>query len=151
MRPDDPHVEHYVAHSLVMRLATLSARGAASLTPIWFVRHQGQLVSSTAASTVAARNIVAEPRVTVLLDGESAGRSPFVVRLRGTAEVHRGLPPLGVLARFAAKYYVAPAGLRSELSHANRWALRARYYAQSDPVWITIDPTDADLIPVPAQ
>jgi F420H(2)-dependent biliverdin reductase len=149
MRPNDPLVGHYLASSLVMRLATASGPGNPSLTPIWFVTVDGQLVSSTAATTVAARNIAAEPRVTVLLDGEAAGRSELVMRLRGTAEVHPGLPPLGVLVRFAAKYYLSRGGLRSELSHVNRWKLRARYYAQSEAVWLTIEPTAAELVSVP--
>ena len=149
MKTDDPLVDHYLAQSLVMRLATVSATGGPSLTPIWFVTVDRRLISTTAATTVVARNVAVEPRVTVLLDGEAAGSSELVVRLGGTAEVHRGLPPLGVLARFAVKYYLSPGGLRSELAHASRWMLRARYYAQADPVWLTIEPTDAELIPVP--
>jgi F420H(2)-dependent biliverdin reductase len=151
MRPNDPLVGHYLAHSLVMRLATVSAQGRPSLTPIWFVKLDGRLISSTAATTVAARNVAAEPRVTVLLDGETAGRSEFVLRLRATAVIHRGLPPLGVLARFGVKYYLSPRGLRSELSHTGRWRLRTRYYAQSDAVWLTVEPTAAELIPVPSR
>lgn len=149
MRPDDPIVAHYLAHSLVMRLATVSARGAPSLTPIWFVVVDGRLVSTTAATTVAARNIATEPRVTVLLDGETAGRSDYVLRLRGTATVHEGLPPLGVLARFGRKYYLAPGGLRSEVSHASRWRLRMRYYGEAQSVWLAIEPAVAALVPVP--
>jgi hypothetical protein len=149
MRPDDPLVGHYPVNSLVMRLATVSGRDIPSLTPIWFVVMDGRLVASTAATTVAARNIAAEPRVTILLDGEKAGSSELVLRLRGTGEVHHGLPPWGVLARFAGKYYLSPGGLRSELGHVDRWGLRRRYYAQSDPVWLAIQPTAAELIPVP--
>src|SRR5262249_59257805 len=37
MRLNDALVRHYLANSLVMRLATVSGRGAPSLTPIWFV------------------------------------------------------------------------------------------------------------------
>jgi Pyridoxamine 5'-phosphate oxidase len=151
MRPNDPLVGHYVAHSLVMRLATVSAQGRPSLTPIWLVKLDGRLISSTAATTVAARNVAAELRVTVLLDGETAGRSEFVLRLRATAVIHRGLLPLGVLARFGVKYYLSPRGLRSELSHTGRWRLRTRYYAQSDAVWLTVEPTAAELIPVPRR
>ena len=149
MRPDDPLVRHYVTQSLVMRLATVSVGGAPSLTPIWFVVVDGRLISTTAATTVAARNMAAVPRVTVLLDGEKVGQSDYVLRLRGVAEVHRGLPPMGVLARFGLRYYLAPSGLRSEFVHANRWRLRTRYYSQSDAVWLAIEPTTAELVPVP--
>lgn len=146
MRVDDPIVGHYLTHSLVMRLATLSAGGAASITPIWFVMANGTLVATTAASTVAARNMAADPRVSVLLDGEAAGRSDYLLRLRGTAEVHDGLPPVRALARLARKYYLAPGGLSSELAHANRWRLRMRYYSQAEAVWLAITPIAAELV-----
>jgi len=149
MRPSDPLVRHYLTNSVVMRLATMSGRGHPSLTPIWFVMAGGRLIASTAATSVAARHIVDEPRVTVLLDGEAAGRSEFVLRLRGIAEVHRGLPPLPAMARIGIRYYLSPRGVRSELSHATLWRLRARYYAQADPVWIGVEPTAAELTPQP--
>lgn len=149
MTPDDALVGHYLANSLVVRLATVSPRGAPSLTPIWFVPVDGRLVLATGAATLAARNAAADPRVTVLLDGEAAGRSELVLRLRGTAEVHRGAPPLRVLARVARKYYLSRGGLRTELRNAGLWRLRMRYYGQSEAAWITITPTDAELVAVP--
>lgn len=149
MRTDDALVGHYLANSLVVRLATVSPRGAPSLTPIWFVVVDGRLVLATGAATLAARNAAADPRVTVLLDGEAAGPSELVLRLRGTAEVHRGAPPLRVFARVARKYYLSRGGLRTELANAGRWRLRLRYYAQSEAAWIAITPTDAELVPVP--
>ncbi len=149
MTPDDALVRHYVATSMVMRLATLSGRGHASLTPIWFVPHDGALVAATAATTLAARNIAADPRVSVLLDGEQAGRSELVVRLWATATVHAGMAPAAALARMAAKYYLSPAGARSELAHARQWPLRMRYYAQSEAVWLAVRPAEAELLRVP--
>lgn len=149
MRPDDPIVGRYLATSLVMRLATTSASGAASITPIWFVPVDGQLIASTAAATVAARNVAADPRVTVLLDGELAGRSDYVVRLRGRARVHEGLPSWAAMARIGRKYYLTPHGLRTELTHLTSWPLRNRYYRQSEAVWISIDPAAAELVRVP--
>ena len=145
----DGLVAHYLAKSMVMRLATLSRRGAPSLTPIWFVVVGGRLIASTAAATVAARNIAVDSRVSVLLDAEAAGTSDFVMRLHGRAEVHPGLPPVGALARMALKYYVSPRGVRTELAHAQQWRLRGRYYASAEAVWLAIEPTDADLVRVP--
>jgi len=150
MSPDDPLVGHFLGRSLVMRLATRSAQGNPSITPLWFVEHGGRLVATTAASTVAARNIAADPRVSVLLDGEAAGRPSVVLRLSATAEVHPGLAPAAVLARMATKYYLSPAGARSELTHARQWGLRLRYYAASEGVWLAIEPTGAELLRVPA-
>jgi predicted pyridoxine 5'-phosphate oxidase superfamily flavin-nucleotide-binding protein len=149
MNANDPQVGHYLQRSLVMRLATVSAQGAPSLTPIWFVTADRSLVSTTAATTLAARNIAADPRVTILLNAERDGQSDYALSLRGIAEVHHGLPPARVMARFAAKYYLSRGGLLSELGHAKLWRLRWRYYAQSDPVWLAIEPKSAELTRVP--
>ncbi len=149
MRPDDALVRHYLNHSMVMRLATVSARGNASLTPLWFVQDRHRLIASTGAATLAARNIGADPRVALLLDGEKAGRSDMVLRIIGVAEVHEGLPRARMFARIAAKYYLAPLGLRSEVANAGRWRLRTRYYGQSDAVWLAIEPSRAELVTVP--
>jgi hypothetical protein len=147
--PDDPLVRHVVDRSDVMRLATISAHGHPSVTPLWFVVHEGAMIAGTAASTVAARNVAADPRVTVLVDGERAGRSTTIVRLRARAAVHPGLPPAAVMARLAAKYYLTPAAARSEARHVRQWTLRRRYYAQAEAVWISIEPASAELLPVP--
>ncbi len=149
MKPDDPLVRQVLAHSMVLRLATLSPRGAASVTPLWFVERHGRLFATTSAASVAARNATADPRVTVLIDGETAGRSSCVIRLAASATVHRGLPSAATMARLAAKYYLAPRGARCELAHVRQWRLRARYYAQSAAVVLEIEPTSAEVLRVP--
>ena len=93
MNVDDPLVTHMLRNSSVMRLATMSAAGHTTLTPLWFVVDAGRIVAGTAASTVAVRNIRADPRVTLLLDGETAGPSERVLRVRGFAEINEGMPP----------------------------------------------------------
>jgi hypothetical protein len=137
-------------NSFVMRLATMSAAGHTSITPLWFVVQEGRLIAGTAASTVAVRNIRADPRVTLLLDGERAGPSALVLRLRGDAEAINGMPPRRAMARLATKYYLSPGGLRCELRNSRRWRLRQRYYSQADAAWIAIRPTNAEFLDVPA-
>jgi len=144
--PDDPLVRYYLRHSSVMRLATVSGRGRPAVTPLWFVVDRGRLVTSTGASTLAARNAVVEPRVQLLLDAETAGRSRYLLCLGGVAVVRDGLPPLRVLARFATRYYLHPRGLAVELAHVRQWPLRSRYYGQSSAAWIAIEPTSAELV-----
>jgi hypothetical protein len=144
--PDDSIVQHFLANSMVARVATLSAKGVPALTPLWFVLERGRLVATTGAATLAARNAATHPEVAVLLDAEAAGRSPHVLRLLGRASVHAGLPPWRVLVRVAAKYYAGRAALRSELANAGRWRLRARYYAQSEAAWLAIEPVRAELL-----
>jgi hypothetical protein len=147
---DDPLVTHVMRNSFVMRLATMSAAGHTSITPLWFVIDGGRLIAGTAASTVAVRNVRVDPRVTVLLDGERSGRSDLVLRLRGVAEAHEGMPPRSAIVRLATKYYLSPGGLACELRNSRRWRLRQRYYAQADAVWIAIAPTGAEFLTVPA-
>jgi hypothetical protein len=146
---DDPLVTHVVRNSFVMRLATMSAAGHTSITPLWFVVDGGRLIAGTAASTVAVRNVRADPRVTVLLDGERAGNSALVLRLRGRAEANEGLPPRSAMIRLATKYYLSPGGLACELRNSRRWRLRQRYYAQAQGVWIAITPTHAEFLSLP--
>jgi hypothetical protein len=147
---DDPLVTHVMRTSFVMRLATMSAAGRTSITPLWFVIDGGRLIAGTAASTVAVRNVRADPRVTVLLDGERSGRSDLVLRLRGAAETHDGMPAPSAIVRLATKYYLSPGGLACELRNSRRWRLRQRYYAQAQAVWISIEPTGAEFLTVPA-
>ncbi len=147
MKADDPLVAHVVRNSFVMRLATMSAAGHPSITPLWFVVDRGRLIAGTAASTVAVRNVRADPRVSVLLDGERYGQSDVVLRLRGVAEADDGLPPRSAMIRLAAKYYLSPGGLGCELHNSRRWRLRQRYYAQATAAWIAIEPTGAEFLP----
>jgi hypothetical protein len=149
MRVDDALVRHYLDTSMVMRLATVSARGHASITPLWFVVDGGMLLAGTAAHTVAVRNVRADGRVSVLLDAERAGPSSMVLRLWGRATVQDRLPSPAVVARMAAKYYLTPRGARVELAHARQWALRLRYYRQADGVVLAVEPTSAELVDVP--
>lgn len=150
MRADDALVRHYLDRSMVMRLSTVSAKGHASMTPLWFVVEGGLLLAATGAGTVAARNVGADDRVSVLLDAERAGPSSVVLRLWGTATVRPGLPSPMTFARLARKYYLAPGGARVELAHARQWPLRVRYYRQSEGVVLAIAPGAAELVAVPS-
>ncbi len=58
-----------------------------------------------------------------------------------------------VLLRIAAKYYIAPGGLASELANVSRWRLRAFYYAQvrGGAGHLRIVPTGAELLLRPVR
>jgi hypothetical protein len=62
-----------------------------------------------------------------------------------------GLPPWAVLLRIAARYYLAPGALASELGNVTRWLLRVRYYAQvgGGPGHVRLVPLNAEVIPAP--
>ena len=87
--------------------------------------------------------------MTLLFNGVSVRRPEGVLRLRGVATCHRGLPSWRVLLRVAAKYYVAPGGLLMELRNFRRWRLRRLYYAQGGFGYLRIVPCSAEFLPAP--
>jgi hypothetical protein len=135
---------------MVVEVATVSPKGRPFLTPLWFVVEGDVLYITTGPETRAGRNVAAHPDVTLLFHdaGESAGR---VLRLRGRATCHRGLPGWGVLARVAVKYYVGPRALPVELRNARRWYLRRRYYGRVKGGFghLRVVPGVAEFLPAP--
>jgi hypothetical protein len=130
LSPNAPLVREFLRDSLVAHVASRSAAGHPFVTPLWFTPHAGVLWVTTGFDSRLARNIAQQPKVTLLLWGESRRRSGEVLQLRTEATRHAGLPPWTVLMRIAARYYLAPRALASEFQNATRWLLRARYYAQ---------------------
>ncbi len=130
LSPADPTVRAFLRHSMVAEAATLSPKLRPFVTPLWFVVHRDILYIAGAFDTWAGKNVAQHPEVALLFSGERAGRPHEILRLRGTATRHRGLPSWRVLLRFALKYYVSPRALPVELRHARKWRLRALYYAR---------------------
>ncbi|MGW3482579.1 pyridoxamine 5'-phosphate oxidase family protein [Rhodococcus indonesiensis] len=141
MKTDDAVVRDFLTRARVARLATRSPKGAAALAPLWFVHVDGRLYFATGRDTVAARNAAANPDVVVLLDDGERGP---VLRLHGRATVQPSTPPPAVMARIGRKYYLG--GWRNELGHARLWRLRTRYYGQSAPATIVVEPGEAELL-----
>jgi hypothetical protein len=128
LAPSDPAVRGFLRRSLVVHVATLSPKRRPFVTPLWFVMHRGVLYITTGPETWAGKNIQRHPEVTLLFSGERAGN--HVLRLRGTATCHRGLPPWPALLRIVARYYLSPRALRAELRNIRKWRLRALYHKQ---------------------
>jgi pyridoxamine 5'-phosphate oxidase-like protein len=148
MDASDPTLRAFLAGSMVAHVATISRAGRPFLTPLWFAEDGDAMYLTTGLETRAARNVVSRPDVSVLLMGEAMASAEGVLRVRGTATRHAGLPPWRVLLRIAAKYYVGPRALRSELANVRRWRLRALYYAQvpGGAGHLCIVPTGTDLL-----
>jgi len=147
----DARVRTILRDAMIVDLATVSAKRRPFVTPIWFVAEDGVLYMTTGTGTRAAKNIAAQPAVTLLFAGAHAERAAPVLRVRGTATCHAGLPPWRVLVRIAAKYYLSPSGLGSELANVAKWRLRVRYYAQvaGGPGHLRVVPAEAELLPRP--
>lgn len=143
-----PEVRAFLAASLVAQVATVSPKGRPFMTPLWFVVDGEALYITTGPDTWAARNVAAHPALTLLFSGEHGERHDRVLRLRGQGTRHRGLPGWTVLLSIAAKYYLAPRALVTELRNASRWGLRARYYAQGGAGYLRVVPTAAGFLDV---
>jgi hypothetical protein len=151
MTPTDPAVRAFLDDSIVVEVATLSAQRRPFVTPLWFVVDRGLLYITTGPGSWVGRNVGKHPEVVLLFGGEKRRRSDRLLRLRGTATCHRGLPGWRVLARIAAKYYVSPRALRAELHNARRWGLRTRYYRQVKGGfgYVCVVPTEGELLARP--
>jgi hypothetical protein len=143
-----PNLEAAVRESRVMILASRSRRGTVFAVPLWFVPHGGLLYATTSASSWTVRNVAASPRVALLLGGESLHAAERLL-VRGHARAVRGMPPPAVLARIAWRYYLQPRFAVVELSHILQWALRMRYYDQSQAAHLVIAPQTATDCRVP--
>ena len=137
-----PNLEAAVRRSRVMILASRSHNGTVFAVPLWFVPHCGRLYATTSASSWTVRNVAASPQVALLLGGESRNNAERLL-VRGYARAVRGTPPPAVLSRIAWLYYLQPQFAAVELSHMRLWALRMRYYGQSQAAYIVITPQTA--------
>ncbi|MBI3783295.1 MAG: pyridoxamine 5'-phosphate oxidase family protein [Deltaproteobacteria bacterium] len=143
MSPADPEVDRFLRHSLVVQVASLSPQGRPFATPLWFVVDREVLYLTTGAQSRAGKNVARNPDVVLLFAGELDRGPTRFLRLRGTAAVHPGLPPWRALLRIAAKYYLPPKALLTEIRNAGRWRLRQHYYAQAKggPGYIRVVPS----------
>lgn len=149
MSLEDPQVFDFLERSMVVRVATLSAKGQPHITPLWFVWDQGRIRMNVRSDSPAARNISANPAVVLLLDSE--GRLPDrVLRIRGRASVrHEGPVMRRAVLRSALKYHLSLGGLRNLFRHLRTIPIRARYYAErgGEATVIEVLPEDAELLP----
>ncbi|MEU7654137.1 pyridoxamine 5'-phosphate oxidase family protein [Micromonospora taraxaci] len=107
-------------------LCTLRRDGSPHLTPVWFVYVAGTWWIGCDGRSVKVRNVTADPRVSLALEG---GNAPVVAE--GIARVHRAGFPNTVVEAFAGKYdgwdvgrQVSPGGERVLLEiPVRRWLL----------------------------
>jgi hypothetical protein len=138
---------------MIVELATRSATGRPFLTPLWFVVDRGMIYATTGPESRAGKNVARHPEVGLLFAGERTDETRRLLRARGNATRHHGLPPWRVLVRIAVKYYVSPRALRVELRNARRFGLRRRYYGQGAGGlgYLRIAVSGFDLVPRPAS
>ncbi|MCG5469531.1 pyridoxamine 5'-phosphate oxidase family protein [Micromonospora sp. LAH09] len=92
-------VEERLSRELNVWLCTLRRDGSPHLTPVWFVYLCATFWVGCESRSVKARNVLADPRVSLALEG---GDAPVVAE--GAARVHRDGFPSPVVEAFARKY-----------------------------------------------
>ncbi|MEU9514109.1 pyridoxamine 5'-phosphate oxidase family protein [Micromonospora sp. NPDC048169] len=80
-------------------LCTLRPDGSPHVTPVWFVHTDGVWWVACEGRSVKARNVTADPRVSLALED---GVHPVVAE--GEARVHHAAFPPAIVAAFAEKY-----------------------------------------------
>src|SRR6266581_4440151 len=112
MKADDPAVLDVMRRSMVARIATLSRNGRPSINPLYFVSLSGHIWLGTSDWTLAARNVKADPRVSVLFEVEHDPSSQRVLRIRGRASVRTERKvQRSYDLRVARKYVLTPGGI----------------------------------------
>jgi len=129
---EDPAVLDILGRSMVARLATLSHSGRPSVNPLYFIYLNGKVLLGTPEWTLAARNVKADPRVSVLFNVEQDPGDHRVLRIRGQARVRTDMEALrSYNPRVARKYILTPGGIYNWLTHPRQLWLRRYYTAQS--------------------
>src|SRR5579859_3698609 len=151
MNTDDPAVLDVIRRSMVARIATLSHNGRPSINPLYFVYLNGHIWLGTVDWTLAARNVKADPRVSVLFDVEQDPSDRRVLRISGRASVRMDQKAQrSYNLRVARKYILTPGGIRNELAHIRQFSLRSTYRAQGaekgQPCVIEVTPEQAEFL-----
>jgi general stress protein 26 len=145
MKVDDPAVLDVLRRSMVARIATLSSNGRPSINPLYFVYLNGHIWLGTADWTLAARNVKADPRVSVLFEVERDHVDHRALRISGRASVNADQKVQRLNERLSArKYFLTPGGLRNYLTHFHLLLPMHYYHAQSSAKG---RPCVIDLIP----
>jgi nitroimidazol reductase NimA-like FMN-containing flavoprotein (pyridoxamine 5'-phosphate oxidase superfamily) len=151
MKVDDPAVLDVIQRCMVARIATLSSGGRPSINPLYFVYLNGHIWLGTAAWTLAARNVKADPRVSVLFEDEGDRADPRVLRINGWASVNTDRRVQRIHERLAArKYILTPGGIRHYLMNLRLLLPMHYYHAQSAvkglPCIIDVIPEQAEFL-----
>src|SRR5512138_1085526 len=125
MNADDPALLDVLRHSMVARIATLSRNGRPSITPLYFVYVNGQIWLGTVDWTLAARDVKADPRVSVLFGLEQNPHDQRIVRITGRARVRTDRKAQrSYVRRVVFKYSLTPGQIRNSLAHIRLLLLR---------------------------
>jgi general stress protein 26 len=152
MNSDDPAVLDILRRCMVARIATLSRNERPSINPLYFVFWNGRIWLGTSEWTLAARSVLADPRVSVLFEVEQDRSAHRVLRISGRASVRTDpQAQRSYNRRVARKYVLTPGGIRHYLAHLRQLKLQRIYHAQSaekgQACVIEVTPVHVELLP----
>jgi general stress protein 26 len=155
MNPDDPPVADILRRAMVARIATISRSGRPHVNPLYFLCGNGKIYLGTVDRTLAALNVKADPRVTILFNIESEPNDPRVLRIHGSAVVRTD----SRLCRWYAirdmrKYFMSRRGLGNTLAHARLLPVVRRFLSSGEKgkmCVLEVRPEDAELLTAPEQ
>lgn len=135
MTENTTDLETFLARPLLARLGTANpTTGQPHVTPVWYLWEDGTLWISVFSSTRKGRELLANPRCSVVIDVDESGLSLRAVLCEGTAELLTGptdfnitmftriytryLGPEGVLAADPQEWIHSPENLLVKLTPA---------------------------------
>lgn len=133
MNPDDPVVVDILRRAMVARIATVSRNGRPHVNPLYFVCGNGKIYLGTTDRTLAALNVKANPRVTILFNIEREPNDRRVLRIHGSAIVRTDARlSRWYIPRDVRKYFMSRRGLGNTLAHARLLPVLRRYVSSGE-------------------
>ena len=155
MNPDDPEVVDILRRAMVARIATVSRNGRPHVNPLYFVCGNGKIYLGTTDRTLAALNVKANPRVTILFDIEREPNEWRVLRIHGDATVRTDTRLCRwYMRRDLRKYIFNRRGLGNSLAHARLLPLVRRFVSSGEKgkeCVLEVRSEEAELLVAPKQ
>jgi PPOX class probable F420-dependent enzyme len=102
MFPNRPRADERLASEDVIWLTTVSPDGQPQTSPVWFIIEHGEFLVYSREDTARRRNLNANPRVALNLDGNGHGGD--IVTIEGIARIDPEAPSPADHAAYLAKY-----------------------------------------------
>jgi general stress protein 26 len=155
MNPDNLAVADVLRRARVARIATVSRNGRPHVNPLYFVMGNGKIYLGTVDRTLAALNVKADPRVTILFNIEREPGDSRILRVRGTAVV-RTDPKLlrWYVIRDIQRYFMNRRGFWNVLAHARLIPAVRRFISSGEKgreCVIEVRPEKAEFSAAPKQ
>ncbi len=110
-------IEAFLRERRYAVLATYDDDGSIHLTPVWYLYEEGQLFVETSSTSRKARNILARPAATLLVDVRTLGSERWV-SASGRAQILRGEASEGINHKILRRYLTEEALLHPTIGSA---------------------------------